>query len=93
MIKTVFATIAIATLALSTSAFAITIVNRDSTENTVTVDKGATEVVHKIAPGANVTEPCPDVCGVRVADGTGSDFLAKDGAKLSVKDRKVTPDK
>ncbi|MDX2264424.1 MAG: hypothetical protein NW215_05585 [Hyphomicrobiales bacterium] len=48
-------------------------------------------MVHKIAPGATVTEPCPDVCGVRVAEGTGSDHLARDDAKLVVKDKRVTP--
>jgi predicted ribosome-associated RNA-binding protein Tma20 len=92
MIKTVALAIAVV-MTTTASAVALTVTNRDSTEHLVTVDKGPQEAVLKVAPGATVMEPCPDVCGVRIANGTGSDFLAKDDAKLAIKDRKVLPDK
>ncbi|MBC8049040.1 MAG: hypothetical protein SGJ17_08970 [Hyphomicrobiales bacterium] len=85
--------LSILTILSVSSALALSVTNRDKAEHAVTVDKGAVEVVHKVAPGATVTEPCPDVCGVRIADGNGSDFLAKDADKLAITGNRVLPDK
>ncbi len=73
-------------------AFALTVTNRDSTEHTVTFDKGEQETKQKIAPGASAKEDCPNSCAVRI-EGFGHDFMAKTGDSLMIKDNKVRPDK
>jgi hypothetical protein len=60
----------VATLALlvvpATTASALTITNKDSKEQSIGLDMGTRETVHKIPAGGSVTfkEECKDACGV-----------------------------
>ena len=77
-----------AVLMSASSAFAVTVHNRDDVTRQVTFDKGADEVMHPLEAGASVTEPCPNRCAVRVA-GHGHDFLANEGDMLAIEDLAV----
>jgi hypothetical protein len=78
-----------AALALSTGAFAnVTVTNQTDAEKTVTFDKGAEEVKHKVGANESVSEPCPEGCGVRFA---GHDTMAKDGDKLAITEDSTQP--
>ncbi len=82
---------AAAVLMTASSAFAVTVHNRDDVTRQVTFDKGVDEVMHPAEAGQSVTEPCPTGCAVRVV-GRGHDFLAKDGDALAIEDMVVVRD-
>jgi hypothetical protein len=70
MSKHVLYTVSVATLALlvvpATTASALTITNKDAKEQSIGLDMGNRETVHKVPPGGSVTfkEECKDACGV-----------------------------
>lgn len=87
MLKTVLAVTAV--VALPSLALAnVTVENKTEKTKTVTFDKGAEEVKHKLEAGAIVSEPCPDGCGVRFS---GHDFMATDGDTLSITENATKP--
>lgn len=53
-------------LALASPAFAVSVINKDTKEHTVTVDRGSTETNKKVAAGDTLQVDCPDLCGFRV---------------------------
>ncbi|GJD29242.1 hypothetical protein PMNALOAF_0474 [Methylobacterium adhaesivum] len=53
-------------LALASPAFAVSVINKDTKEHTVTVDLGSTETNKKFATGDTLQIECPERCGLRV---------------------------
>jgi hypothetical protein len=85
MTKSAFALTASAFILAAAPALAnVTVVNQTDETHTVTFDLGADEIKHEVAAGAEVSEACPEGCGVRFS---GHDTMATDGDKLA-----ITPD-
>lgn len=69
----------------ATPAFAITVINQDKGEQTLTVDKGETETDQKLAAGATTEVECQGGCELRVK-GSGYGRSVEKGDKLVIKD-------
>lgn len=61
-LTTVLAAVAMA----ASPALATTIVNQDTKEHTLTVDRGKEQKDHKIAAGDSLKVDCPEKCGFRL---------------------------
>ena len=76
---TFIAALASVALFMVTPAFATSVMNQDTKEHTITVDRGAKESQQKIAAGTTVQVDCPDGCGFTVeAAASGRDECAEE---------------
>ena len=77
---------ALASVALftATPALATSVMNQDTKEHTITVDRGAKETQQKIAAGTTAQVDCPGGCGFTV-EGSGYGREPSNDDKLVIK--------
>jgi len=71
------------TMLAATPALAITVINQDKEEHTLTVDKGEAQSIQKLAAGASAEVECNEGCELRVA-GSGYGRSVEKGDKLVI---------
>lgn len=59
----------------------VTVINETGETRTVTIDRGAVEAKHELAPNASIQDACGTSCGVRFG---GHDYIATDGETLAI---------
>ena len=78
------AALASVSLLMATPALATSVMNQDTKEHTLTVDRGAKESQQKIAAGATAQIDCPGGCGFTV-EGSGYGREPSNDDKLVIK--------
>jgi hypothetical protein len=73
------------TMLATTPALAITVINQDKGEHTLTVDKGEAQANQKLAAGASAEVECKEGCELRVT-GSGYGRSVNEGDKLVITD-------
>ncbi|KQQ01175.1 conserved exported protein of unknown function [Methylorubrum extorquens] len=73
-----------------TPALALTVINQNKSEQTLTVDRGQAQADQKMAAGASAEVECNEGCELRVR-GSGYGRAAEAGDKLIIDDEGMIP--
>lgn len=81
----------VVTLLTTTSAFALSLTNRDTAQHTVYVLQGDQQSEYAVPAGESVDATCDESCTVRVA-GIDGELAAQGGDKLIIQDGAIQKD-